>query len=103
MDPFAVVVAPPPTTIPPGPRPVTNERPELNVVNGTDASAKEARENPTVAVLRTEGENTCASVRLSTCIRNGVSDANSGSDRGMRLVPSSTVYALVNLSLWAML
>src|SRR5260370_18690723 len=76
--PLAVVVAPPPTTIPPGPAPVTNERSAGIEVKGTDPSAKDARENPSVAVLRMAGEKTCVSVRLSTYMLTGVNDPKSG-------------------------
>src|SRR5580704_1037477 len=89
--PLAVVVAPPPTTMPPGPAPVTNERFAGIETKGTEPSAKDARENPTVAVLRMAGEKTCVSLRLKTCMRRGVNEAKSGSASGIKLVPSSIV------------
>src|SRR6185312_12884223 len=86
MVPLAVVVTPPPTTIPPGPAPDTKESLAGKFAGSIESRAKEARENPAVKVFKTCGEKTCVSRRLRTCIRRGVNDANIGSASGRTLL-----------------
>ena len=93
-----VVVTPPPTTIPPGPCPVTNERFCENVVYGDESKLKPARENPAVKLFSMLGERRCVSCMLATWLRSAAAEANSGSAVGIKLVPSSSVYAADRVS-----
>ena len=88
-----VLVLPPPMTIPPGPAPVTKKRLGENVANGNESKPNAERENPALNVLRTRGEKTCVSRTLATWARSVVYDPNKGSASGVRLLPSSIVYA----------
>src|ERR1019366_6206217 len=85
--PLAMVVTPPPMTIPPGPAPDTNESLEENEAWGAESLAKPAREKPAVKLLRTRGDRICVSCKLITWRRSARADANSGFANGIRPLP----------------
>ena len=65
-----LVVAPPPTTMPPGPAPVTNDRLAGNDANGGEPKSNAPREKPARKTFRMFGYTTCVSSTLATCERS---------------------------------
>src|SRR5438874_9225555 len=70
MDAAPVVVAPPLTTMPPGPEPVTKDKLAGYVAKANESKANAAREKPALNVLRRRGEKMCVSRMLATCERS---------------------------------
>src|SRR5262249_41799448 len=95
-----VVVTPPLTTMPPGPPPLTNESEGAKDASSEESRLNPARENPARKVFSTCGEIMCVSSTLPTCMRSVLYEANRGSAKGTRLLPSSTVYEAESVSRW---
>src|SRR2546428_11800420 len=70
IDAAPVVVAPPLTTMPPGPKPVTNDKLGGYEAKANESRANAAREKPVLNVLSNRGEKICVSRTLATCERS---------------------------------